>query len=104
MKLIIVFSNITLIKKIDKFSYKSKFSFLVKFLGDVDKFSDLKPGKKSRKDKKQRCMTVLQLYNKFLDKHFNKYYDLEKEAKENLDNKFNWTTKNKWTTSIFSWP
>ena len=31
---------------------------------------------------------ILQLQNKFLDKHFDKHYELEKKAKENLDNKF----------------
>ena len=34
------------------------------------------------------CDTVLELYNNFLDKHFDEYYDLEKETKEKLGYKF----------------
>ena len=32
--------------------------------------------------------TVLELYNKLLDKYFDEYYDLEKETKEELSFKF----------------
>ena len=45
IKVIIVFTNIFVIKKIDKLSFKSKHSFLDQLLNDSNKFNKLKPQK-----------------------------------------------------------
>ena len=84
MTLIIVFTNIIVIVKNP--SFKSKYSILCEFLNDIDNSSDLKPQNKNTKEKKQRCMTVLELYNKLLDKYFDEYCDSEKEKKSHALN------------------
>ena len=69
-------------KNCDNLSLKSKYSILAKFLNDIDKFSDLRPQNKNTKNKKTKVHdTDSELYNKFLDKHFDEYYDLEKEKR-----------------------
>ena len=73
----------------ENLSFKWKYSFLVEFLNDIDKFSDLKPRNKSTKKKKAKvCDTVSELYNKSLNKYLEEYYDLEKETKEKSGFKF----------------
>ena len=48
-------------------------------LNDIDRFSDLKPRHKNTKNKKTKVYyTTSGLHNKFLDKYFDVYYDLEK--------------------------
>ena len=72
-------------KNIDNLSFKSKHSFLAEFLNDIDKFSDLKPRNKNTKKKKAKVHdTDSELYNKFLDKYFDEYYDLEKRNKRRV--------------------
>ena len=76
-------------KKFDNLSFNLKYSLLAEFLNDIDKFSDLKPRKKSTKKKKTKMHdTVSELHNKFLNKYLNEYYDLKKETKEKLGFKF----------------
>ena len=75
--------------KLENLSFKWKYSFSVEFLNDIDKFSDLKRQNKSTKKKKAKvCDTVSELYNKFLNKYLEEYYDLEKEPKEKSGFKF----------------
>ena len=47
-------------KKFCHLSLKAKYSFLARFLNDIDKFNNLKPRNKNTKKKKQKCMIQLQ--------------------------------------------
>ena len=76
-------------KKFVSLSFRSKYTFLSLFLDDMNIFSDLKPPKlKHKKEKIKVFDTDSELYNKFLDKYFDEYYDLEGEEKEELGFKF----------------
>ena len=76
-------------KKFDSLSFRSKYSFLSKFLDDINKFSDVKPRTENIKKKKTKVFhTASELRNKFLNKYFDECYDLEGKEKEELGFKF----------------
>ena len=76
-------------KKIDNLSFRSKYSFLHEVLHDLKRFSDLKLRNGNTKNKKIKVFdTSSELYNKFLNKHLEEYYDLEGGEKEDLGFKF----------------
>ena len=55
----------------------------------MNKSSDLKPRNDNSKKKKIKVIdTVSELYNTFLDKYFDEYYELDGEEREELGFKF----------------
>ena len=62
-------------KKFDKLLPKSKTLILRNFLNEIDKFSDL-ISRMTTQGKKRVFDKVSVLYNNFLGKYFDEYYDL----------------------------
>ena len=77
MTVIIDFTNIiVVVNKFDNLSFKSKYSFLDKFLDDLDKFNKLNTQTESKKVKKNVYNKASELYNDFLGTYFDEYYEL----------------------------
>ena len=89
MTLIIIFTDIIVIKKYDNLSFKSKHSFLNLFFGDLDKSNNLNPEKESTKQKKINLYDkASKLYNYFQRIYYHTYYELsdDKKKKKNQAN------------------
>ena len=67
------------IKKFDNLSFKSKYSFLIEFFNDLEKF--LKQNKKTRR-------AASELYNELLKVYFDEYNDVS-DAKRKMNSKYN---------------
>ena len=67
----IVFTNIIVIsKKFDRFSLKSKYSFLANIFNDLDKFTRVK----TQKEKRNVYDTASELYNDLVETYFKEKY------------------------------
>ena len=83
MTVIIDFTNIiVVVNEFDNLSFKSKYSFLDKFLDDLDKFNKLNPQTESKKVKKNVYNKASELYNDFLGIYFDEYYELSDDKRK----------------------
>ena len=78
--------------KFDNLSLKSKYSFLVEFFNDLNKFKKLnKKFKKKKKTEKKKTNVLIissKLYNNFLEIYYDEYNDLSDPKKRNLGDNY----------------
>ena len=77
------------IRKTNKLSFRSKYSYLCEFYYDLDKFNGQKTQNEKNKREKKCVYTVSELYNKLLEIYFDEYYDLSNAKRTKMDYYFN---------------
>ena len=76
-------------KKFDSLSLKSKYSFLLEFSKDLNKFKESKT-KKQKTEKKKTNVYIMssELYNNFLEIYYDKYNELSDFKRNKMDTKY----------------
>ena len=84
--LIIYFTNLIIVKKIDSLSFKSKHSFQKKFFNELDDLNNVNSQKESTKKRKINANdTASELDNCFLGIYYHKYYELSDDKRKKIE-------------------
>ena len=79
-----------IVKKIDKLSVKSKYSFIANFFNDLDKLNKPKTQKEKIEKKREICIihTASDLHNDLLGIYFDEYNELPDAKRNKMKHKY----------------